>query len=580
MLPIVFSGLMLCLSTLGGCASSWFSGSSHTANLTPQQERWWSANAPQAKYVSGKGWQVPGTQGYFDASGRPLTPDAAASTAVASAAPAASSTAADDRNSTSSIWQSITGQQPKPSTSVTAGVAAGTPPPALAEPAADLTPEQALWWRTNRHLARWVPPHGYIIPGIDGHFDSAGHLTRPQQPSAVAAVSYNADPAANSGAPSTYAPPGATNSSDTSKADGTSGSMTAWDRMTGRTKHDDEDSASMWWGLSKKEKSEPKAKAALAAGEQAFREEKYDEAEAHYAEAASLWPNSPLQEDALFYRAECLFKADAYPAAFEAYETLLTKYKRSRHLEKAVAREFAMGLYWFQMQDYKPQAMLQPNLTDKTRPRLDTLGTALKVMEKVRLNDPTGPLADDSIMATANSYFVRERFPDADTHYTLLRREYPKSEHQFQAHLLGIQAKLGIYQGPGYDGIPLKGAQELIDQTLAQFREVTPDERQRLLDLREKIVTARAERDWHTAQYYEGRGYNGAARYYYAQMLKDYSNSQVALMVSKRLAEIKELPAVPEPRLTWISAIMPEPYDPKRLTLNPPTPAADGTVRR
>lgn len=351
-----------------------------------------------------------------------------------------------------------------------------------------------------------------------------------------------------------------------------------WDRMTGRTHHDDDDSSSLWW-FTKKEKSEPKAKAAFEAGEQAFREKKYDEAEAHYVEAANLWPNSPLQEDALFKRAECLFLADSYPAAFEAYETLLTKYKRSRHLENAVAREFAIGRYWFGMHDYNPHALLQPNLTDKTRPRLDTLGSALKAMEKVRLNDPTGPLADDSLMATATSYFTRERFPEADYNFTLLRREYPKSEHQFQAHLLGVQAKLRIYQGPGYDGTPLKGAQDLIDQTLTQFRQISAEERQRLVDLKEKIVTARAERDWHAAQYYEAKGYNGAARYYYSQMLKDYPNSQVAQLVSKRLSEIQELPAEPEPRLTWVSALIPEPHDPKRLTLNPP-PTSDATIRR
>lgn len=571
-LSLTLLGLALCIAVLPGCVSPWGGSASHAAGLTPQQERWWAANASQAKFVAGKGWQVPGTPGYFDASGRPLTSDAG-SVAAASPPAVAGTVAAEERNSAGKIWESITGQKPKSESTASSGVVGGHPP-ALSEPAADLTPEQAEWWRTNRSLARWVPQQGYVIPGVDGHFDSVGHLMRPQTENNVAPASYQPEPTASSGGPSTYSPPSASDA----KGDKSPGAMTAWDRVTGKTKHDDDDDSSSWW-FTKKEKSEPKAKAAQAAGDQAFREKKYAEAEAYYSEAASHWPNSPLQEDALFMRAECLFFADTYPAAFEAYETLLTKYKRSRHLEKAVAREFAIGRYWFQLNDTKPHALLQPNLTDKTRPRLDTLGSALKAMEKVRLNDPTGPLADDSLMVTANSYFVRERFPEADYNFTLLRREYPKSEHQYQAHLLGVQAKLRIYQGPGYDGAPLKGAQELIDQTLAQFREIKPEERQQLLELKEKIVTARAERDWHTAQYYEGRGYNAAARFYYAQMLKDYPNSQVAQLVSKRLAEIHDLPAEPEPRLTWVSAIMPEPRDPKRLTLNPP-PAPDATIRR
>ncbi len=527
----------LALLTICGCAAT------HAGGLTPQQERWWAANASQAKFVDGKGWQVPGTPGFFDASGRPLTADAGAAVTAS----------ADMKNA-----------------------------PALQEPAADLTQEQANWWRTNRHLARWTPPHGYVIPSVDGYFDPQGHLKPKSAVGTVAAVSYSETPG-ETPTPSTYDPPAGKQAGGSSSKDGTTGEMTAWDRMTGRTKHDNEaDEESGWsnlWGMHKKEKSEPKAKEAMAAGDKEFREKRYAEAEPHYAEAATLWPNSPLQEDALFMRAECLFFADSYPTAFEAYETLLNKYRRSRHLEKAVAREFAIGRYWFQLNDSSPKSTLNPNVTDKTRPRLDTLGSALKAMEKVRLNDPTGPLADDSIMATANSYFLRERYPEADVNYTLLRKEYPKSEHQFQAHVLGVQAKLRSYQGPGYEGTPLKQAQDLIDQTLLQFRQVSPEERERLVDLKDKVVTARAERDWHTAKYYESRGYNEAARFHYKQMLKDYPNSQVAQAVSQRLTEIQDLPAVPKPQLTWVQALIPEPYDPKRLTLNEPAPG-DTTTKR
>ena len=72
-------------------------------------------------------------------------------------------------------------------------------------------------------------------------------------------------------------------------------------------------------------------------------------------------------------------------------------------------------------------------------------------------------------MATANIYFDRGRFDDADYHYTLLRREYPRSELQFEAHLLGLQAKLRKYQGEDYDGTPLEEAKTLVKQLRSQF---------------------------------------------------------------------------------------------------------------
>ena len=67
-------------------------------------------------------------------------------------------------------------------------------------------------------------------------------------------------------------------------------------------------------------------------------------------------------------------------------------------------------------------------------------------------------------MATANIYFRRGKYDDADYHYTLLRKEYPRSELQFEAHLLGLQAKMRKYQGENYDGTPLEEAKVLVKQ--------------------------------------------------------------------------------------------------------------------
>ncbi|MCE9544324.1 MAG: outer membrane protein assembly factor BamD [Planctomycetia bacterium] len=463
------------------------------------------------------------------------------------------------------------------------GKAAAEGPAALTptEPAADLTPEQAQWWRDNQHLARWVPGRGFQIAGVNGYFDPAGHL-RPD--TGVAQVSYN-EPADNSGSSPVgggYDPVARAKGTAPSSGDVDLNKLTWWERITGNPNPSSDDATltSKMFPWMKKEKSESKARALQMQGDQAFQAKKYDEAAVAFGAAAGLWPDSLLEEDAMFMRAESLFFATEYPLAFNAYEVLLTKYKRSRHLERAVAREYVIGQYWFQLYDFKPEATLQPNFNDKTRPRLDTLGYAIKAMEKVRLNDPTGPLADDSVMATANSYYLRHNYTDADYHYTLLRREYPKSPHQYEAHLLGIQSKLHIYQGPDYDSAPLKGAAELIDQTLKQFVQTPPDERQRLLELKEKIATARAERDWQAAQYYEAHEYYGAARMYYRQMMKEYANTKVATAAGERLAAIGDKPSDPAPRLTWISGLIPEPKDPKRLAIKDPAATGGGTVQR
>ena len=126
---------------------------------------------------------------------------------------------------------------------------------------------------------------------------------------------------------------------------------------------------------------------------------------------------------ALFLLAECQFFTDDYPEANDTYTNLLKKYQNTRHLDKVMNRQFAIARYWQEYDRARPAAFLEPNVTDKSRPWLDTPGNALATYESVRLNDPTGPLADDSVMATANAHFLDDRYMDADYYYGILRSE-------------------------------------------------------------------------------------------------------------------------------------------------------------
>ncbi len=321
------------------------------------------------------------------------------------------------------------------------------------------------------------------------------------------------------------------------------------------------------------------AKQAYRQGQQLFDARQYEEAAKHFATAAARWPNSPLEEDALFMLAECYFFSDQYPKAEDTYEKLLKKYQYSRYVDKAVARQFAIGRYWEQFHAAEPHWPTTPNLTDKSRPLFDTWGHALKCYDHVRLNDPTGPLADDSLMASATAYFNVGQFEEAAFRYDLLRKEYPKSEHALNASLLCLDAKQRIYQGPLYDGTPLVEAGEIADQTLTRYGPTLGEKRSLVLEARDRITEQKAERDWAMAQYYDKNHYYGAARFYYQSIIDEYPQTQVAEAARKRLEEIKDLPAQPPDRFGWLNKII----NPKRRRPapadapgGPASPAAPG----
>ena len=306
------------------------------------------------------------------------------------------------------------------------------------------------------------------------------------------------------------------------------------------------------------DKNEKVAQAHFTEAETQFSDKKYHEARTSYEKAGNYAPDSALHEDTLFMVAETHFFEDNYPEAFEAYENLLANYKRSRHMDVAVARQFAIGQYWQSRQQENPEFILTPNMIDKTRPFNDLQGSALRAFEKVRLNHPTGSLADDSLMATAGVDFLRKHYQDADYHYSLVRREYPNSEHQYQAHLLGIQSKIRCYQGPRYDGTCLKEAKELIKQTFRQFPKMSDEDRERLQKLYSQVETNLAMRDYEVGNFYAKKGYSNAARLYYDRVIDGYSHTAVAAKAREELENLQGKPNTPPQRLEFISSMFPD----------------------
>ncbi len=399
------------------------------------------------------------------------------------------------------------------------------------------TPE---WWKKHRGKAVFVPRHGYQVEGVDGYFDEEG---RPMVNTRVAKVV------------------------DRKISGGLLGDV----RVTTGI---EEIKESVGLGP-----DEQQAREAYAAAEGHFRRQEYKKAAELFDEAASRGRGSAIEQDALFFLGESQFFAAKYDAAIDTYGELIADFPNTKHLDKVIRRQFDIAQYWEKYHRHKPQNVLIPNNPfNDTLPAWDTLGRALKAYENIRLNDPTGPLADDSIMATANSYFLRERYADADYYYELLRTEYPRSDHQYEAHILGLQCKLRKYQGPDYDDNPLREARKLVKRLNTQFAgELSQEERDRLTEVRARLNRELALRDFNMAKYYDEKSEYGSARFYYARVFNEYPQTELAVQSRDRYVEIKEEPDSPEEPLGWLVKHMPENRERKQVAsvplLKPGVPA-------
>jgi len=97
--------------------------------------------------------------------------------------------------------------------------------------------------------------------------------------------------------------------------------------------------------------NEPIARQHYDAGQKLFGDKKYDAAAKEFAAAADRWPDSSLEEDAMFMRAESYFFADSYSKANDWYGELMKKYTNSRHLNTTVARQYDIARYWQQLDE-------------------------------------------------------------------------------------------------------------------------------------------------------------------------------------------------------------------------------------
>lgn len=294
-----------------------------------------------------------------------------------------------------------------------------------------------------------------------------------------------------------------------------------------------------------------------------------------FGRAAQAAPGTALEQDALFMQGESLFFADRLTDAAEVYEKLQQEHPRNRHNDPVTARLFSISRYWIDTVKAGEGGWFTLNLTDSKRPRLDTDGHAIRVLDQIRYDDPTGRLADDATMAAAAEYIRQKKFEEADEFLTDLRETFTDSEHLFLAHLLGIRCKLEVYAGPRYSGLILEEAETLVKQTRQRFPDKLNEKEYGDMVARAaaEIAYMRAERLIYRADYREKRKEFGAARFYYRRLLEKFPNTPQAETARERLSKVEDLPAIPQQRLSWLTTILPDERRSEPLEMTKPSSA-------
>ena len=140
------------------------------------------------------------------------------------------------------------------------------------------------------------------------------------------------------------------------------------------------------------------------------RTDSFLEAAELFGSVAEAAPKTALEQDALFMQAESLFFAEDYRSATEIYQTLQKNFPRNRHIDRVAARLFSISDYWINRVVSEKDSWMNFNFTDDKRPVYDMDGHAIRVLDQIRFDDPTGRLADDATMRAASEYLRQQKY--------------------------------------------------------------------------------------------------------------------------------------------------------------------------
>ncbi len=298
--------------------------------------------------------------------------------------------------------------------------------------------------------------------------------------------------------------------------------------------------------------------AALHAANQAVKATPlFQRAANRFREAAAHLPNSAMEEDALFMQGEAYFFADEYVMANRAYEGLISKFSGTSYLDQAEARRFSIAQFWLKTAEANPTTTTI-NLANKMLPTTNLASEARRILHRIRLDDPTGKLSDDSTMALGSAFFRAGRYQEAADAFDDLRKSYPGSPHQFNAHLFELKALLETYAGPEYDGAPLEKADKLLQAIVKLFPEEVERQKEYLASEGSRVRNMLADRDYKVGQYYESKGENRAAGIYYAAVADRFKDTEIANIAQERIAIVAEKEPYPEQQAGWFTDLFPE----------------------
>jgi outer membrane assembly lipoprotein YfiO len=244
---------------------------------------------------------------------------------------------------------------------------------------------------------------------------------------------------------------------------------------------------------------------------------------------------APDRDRGLFLLAEMYNQAGDKIRAFYHLDELMDYYPESRLFYPALEKQFAIADRF--LKGHKRKFLGIPLLT--------TDDEGIEILFRIQERAPGSPIAERSLLRTADHYYDTSQFDLAADAYASYARSYPRSPDVARVRLRAAFASLAQFRGLRFDATPVIDAKAQLEDIQAEYPQLA--QRENVADVLERIEGILAARVATTADFYRRTHEPQAAVYNWRYLVENFPDTAEADRARKELerapAWALELPA-------------------------------------
>jgi outer membrane assembly lipoprotein YfiO len=273
---------------------------------------------------------------------------------------------------------------------------------------------------------------------------------------------------------------------------------------------------------------QPVANAELDEIEQLLAARRSREAKKRIIEWTKTNPTAPDRDRGLFLLSEAYSQTGDKVRAFYHLDELMDYYPESRLYFPALEKQFDIADRF--LTGYKRRFLGIPFLT--------TEDEGVEILFRIQERAPGSPIAERSLLRTADYYYDSSQFDLASDAYGVYARSYPRSPEVPRVRLRQAFASLAQFRGLRFDATPVIDAKAQLQDIQAEYPQLA--ERENVADVLERIEGILAARVAQTADFYRRTNEPGASAYTLKYLLENYPDTEEAPRAREALARLPQ----------------------------------------